>query len=98
MIFWGTLIILTAGLLWYMVALPGKSYSGLLPPLSEEQSALRDNLRRHVFAVGGRERYLYYHTAADTPDRVDFGRLARVVYGLHEVLLDLAGARGAGQR
>ena len=36
-------------------------------------------------------RYPYYHTAADTPDKVDFDRLARVVSGLHEMLRDLAG-------
>ena len=65
MIFWGTLLILTAGLLWYMVALPGKSYSGPLPPLSDEQAALRDNLRRHVFAAGGRERNLWQPAALE---------------------------------
>jgi hypothetical protein len=69
MIFWGTLIILTAALLWYMVALPGKSYSGLLPPLSEQQTALRDNLRRHVFAVGGRERNLWQSAALEAAAR-----------------------------
>jgi hypothetical protein len=36
-------------------------------------------------------RYPQYHTAADTPDKVDFGRLARVVSGLRATLLDLAG-------
>ncbi|MBI4191388.1 MAG: M20/M25/M40 family metallo-hydrolase [Betaproteobacteria bacterium] len=42
-----------------MIAVPGKSYSGPLPPLSDEQTVLRDNLRRHVFAVGSRERNLW---------------------------------------
>jgi hypothetical protein len=36
-------------------------------------------------------RYPAYHTAADTPDRVDFDRLARVVAGLARVVVDLAG-------
>jgi Zn-dependent M28 family amino/carboxypeptidase len=58
-IFWVTLLVLIAWLLWYMVAVPGKSYSGPLPPLSDEQAALRDNLRVHVSAVGGRERNLW---------------------------------------
>lgn len=35
-------------------------------------------------------RYPHYHTAADTPDKVDFARMARVVAGLHKVILDIA--------
>ena len=34
-------------------------------------------------------RYRYYHTIEDTPDKVDFDKLARVVAGLVEVILDL---------
>jgi Zn-dependent M28 family amino/carboxypeptidase len=36
-------------------------------------------------------RYPYYHTAHDTPDKVDYERLARVVTGLHGMLVELAG-------
>ena len=35
-------------------------------------------------------RYAWYHTAHDTPDKVDFGRLARVVSGLVPVVDRLA--------
>jgi len=35
-------------------------------------------------------RYPYYHTAADTPDKVDFARMARVVSGLQRVLAEMA--------
>lgn len=69
MIFWGTLLVLIAWLSWYMVAVPGKSYSGPLPPLSEEQAALRDRLRAHVFAVGGRERNLWQLHALEAAAR-----------------------------
>ena len=34
-------------------------------------------------------RYPHYHTAADTPDKVDYERLARVVTGLRGMLLEL---------
>ncbi|MFN8613280.1 MAG: M28 family peptidase [Vulcanimicrobiota bacterium] len=34
-------------------------------------------------------RYPYYHRPGDLPDKLDFGRLARVVEGLEGVLLDL---------
>jgi Zn-dependent M28 family amino/carboxypeptidase len=36
-------------------------------------------------------RYAHYHTGDDTPDKVDYERLARVVAGLAEVIADLAG-------
>jgi hypothetical protein len=36
-------------------------------------------------------RYEHYHTPLDTPDRVCFGPLARVVAGLEKVIVDLAG-------
>jgi hypothetical protein len=33
----------------------------------------------------------FYHTREDTPDKVDYGRMARVVHGLDAVVSDLAG-------
>ena len=33
----------------------------------------------------------FYHTREDTPDKVDYGRMARVVDGLEAVVSDLAG-------
>jgi Zn-dependent M28 family amino/carboxypeptidase len=39
-------------------------------------------------------RYPYYHTREDTPDKVDFERLARVVAGLTRVVAHLAGDAG----
>lgn len=38
-------------------------------------------------------RYPHYHLATDTPDRVDYGRLARVVDGLGAVVERLSGAK-----
>ena len=34
----------------------------------------------------------FYHTAQDTPDKIDYGRMARVVDGLGAVVADLAGS------
>jgi hypothetical protein len=39
-------------------------------------------------------RYRYYHTPEDTPDKIDFDRLARVVAGLTRVVRELAGGDG----
>lgn len=38
-------------------------------------------------------RYFHYHTAQDTPDKVDYERVARVVTGLRGMLRELAQAR-----
>ena len=35
-------------------------------------------------------RYPHYHTPYDTPDKIDYDRLARVVAGLARVVVDLA--------
>jgi Zn-dependent M28 family amino/carboxypeptidase len=35
-------------------------------------------------------RYRAYHTARDTPDKLDYERMAMVVVGLAEVVRDLA--------
>ncbi|MBW4509820.1 MAG: M28 family peptidase [Scytonematopsis contorta HA4267-MV1] len=34
-------------------------------------------------------RYPYYHTLDDTPEKIDYGKLARVVYGLERVIEEL---------
>jgi hypothetical protein len=36
-------------------------------------------------------RYPYYHTSDDTPDKVNYDRLARVVVGLEGAIADLSG-------
>jgi hypothetical protein len=35
-------------------------------------------------------RYPHYHRATDTPDKLDYDRMARVVSGLQKVINDLA--------
>jgi len=40
-------------------------------------------------------RYAHYHTLQDTPDKLDYDRLARVVQGLEGVLRDLAAPAGS---
>ena len=38
-------------------------------------------------------RYEHYHTPEDTPDKIDYNRLARVTLGLSEVIAELANAK-----
>jgi len=55
MVFWLTLAVAIAWLLWYMVKVPGASYSGALKPLTGEEQVIAGNLRRHVAAIASRE-------------------------------------------
>jgi Zn-dependent M28 family amino/carboxypeptidase len=44
---------IVSGCWWTMIRMPGKSFRGPLPPLTAEQTALRDELRRHVEKLAG---------------------------------------------
>jgi Zn-dependent M28 family amino/carboxypeptidase len=59
MLFWLTLVAAVAALLWYMVVVPGKSYSGPLKDLTADEKLLVDHLRRHVGAVASREHNVF---------------------------------------
>ena len=65
MVFWLTLAAATAWLLWYMVKVPGVSYSGALKPLSAEEKVVAANLRRHVAAIASREHNLWHRPALE---------------------------------
>jgi hypothetical protein len=53
-----------AGLLYYMIAMPGESYRGPLAPLGGEERALALRLRLHVAALAATERNADLETAA----------------------------------
>jgi Zn-dependent M28 family amino/carboxypeptidase len=59
MLFWLALAAAGAWLLWYMVSVPGRSWTGTFEPLTAEEAAIADNLRRHVAAVASREHNLF---------------------------------------
>ena len=51
-----------AALLWYMVKMPGASWSGALPPLTDDERSLRDRLRTHVHAIASKEHNVWAAT------------------------------------
>lgn len=63
--------------------IPGVDYSDHAAYLDEGYPAL-------MVTDTAPYRYPHYHTRQDTPDKVDFDRLARVVQGLEGVVRDLA--------
>ncbi|MFC1575089.1 M28 family peptidase [Gemmatimonadota bacterium] len=62
--------------------------------LSDHASFWRSGFRAVLVSTTGPFRNPFYHTPEDTPSGVDFRRTARVVSGLREVLIDLAGPLG----
>ena len=73
MVFWLALALATAWLLWYMVAVPGASYRGVLKPLTPDENLLAGNLRAHVVAIASREHNFFkpaeLEAAAQTIER-----------------------------
>jgi len=63
MLFWLAVAVGIAWLLWFMVNVPGSSYTGMLHPLGTEEKLLADRLSRHVGAIASRE-HNYLHPAA----------------------------------
>src|SRR4051812_14007379 len=56
----------------YMTVMPGASYRGALPPLTQAQKAVAERLRRHVYELAKTER----NTDLDTPARYIAGAFA----------------------
>ena len=63
--FIGIVVVLGFGCWALMIRMPGKSYQGILPPLTGAEETLRDQLRRHVRKLAGEigERNLIQYTA-----------------------------------
>jgi len=73
----------------------GVAAPGYLPGIfwSDHWPFWREGYRAVMVTDTAPFRYPYYHTSADTPDKVDYERTARVVVGLAAVLEDLVGSR-----
>ena len=46
-------LVILAGI-WFVTGMPGRSWTGPLPPLTDREQLIQDNLRRHVAALAGR--------------------------------------------
>lgn len=60
----GLLLLVTAAIaaaVWYSLALPGKSFSGPLPPPTPAEEALAERLRRHVVAIASTPHNVAYY-------------------------------------
>lgn len=64
MIFWLVGLGALVALFYFMIAMPGGSHAGALPPLTAEGKALAERLRSHVVELSKGERNLDLETAA----------------------------------
>jgi hypothetical protein len=71
-----------AGLLWIVTAMPGRSWSGALPPPAPEVHALRERLRAHVEAIASRERNMWNLAELDAAARYIEDRLRGAGYAV----------------
>jgi len=55
--------------LWFMVAVPGRSWSGKPPPPTDEDRRLRERLREHVHAIASREHNVWFPQELDRAAR-----------------------------
>ena len=46
-------LVILAGI-WFVTAMPGSSWTGLLPPLTDREQVIHDHLKHHVAALAGR--------------------------------------------
>jgi hypothetical protein len=78
-----------AGLLLFMIRMPGASYAGTLPPLSGEDRALSLRLRLHVAALAANER----NHDLETPARYIEAAFSRMGYKPDAQFFESAGRR-----
>jgi hypothetical protein len=95
--------------LWFMLAVPGRSWSGELPPLTDEDRRLRDRLRAHVHAVASREHNVWWPEELDRAARYIRDALAEMGYetrdeafrsggvAVRNLVAEAAGAARAGE-
>jgi Peptidase family M28 len=78
------------GALHYTTGVPGKSHSGPLPPLTEEERALAVALKRHLEAIASREHNIQHYDELEKAARYIEATLAAYGYsvGRQEFVVD----------
>jgi Zn-dependent M28 family amino/carboxypeptidase len=78
----------------------GATPSSLVPgaELSDHSSFWREGFRAMVITDTAPFRNPHYHRTTDTPETLDFERMARVVIGTREIVRDLAGDSSTAAR
>jgi Zn-dependent M28 family amino/carboxypeptidase len=93
MLLWLTFAAAVAWLLWYMVAVPGSSYSGPLNPLTAAEQFSEANLRRHVHEVASREHNFMHPAELEAAARYIETALSDLGYAVAAQRFESAGAQ-----
>lgn len=85
MIFWGAGLLLVvaalaAAIVWYVLGLPGRSYSGPLPAPTRDEQSLAERLKRHVVAIASRPHNVAHYAELERSARYIEGELAALGY------------------
>lgn len=76
------------GALHYMTGMPGKSYSGPLPPLTADERALAPLLKRHIEAIASREHNVAHHDELEKSARYIEAALETYGYAVNRQSFD----------
>jgi hypothetical protein len=71
------------GALRYMMSVPGESYSGELPPLTDQELALAALLKTHIAAIAAREHNIAHHDELEKVGRYLETTLESYGYNVH---------------
>src|SRR5882724_12160860 len=70
------------GALHYTTGVPGRSHSGPLPPLTDEERALAGVLKRHIETIAAREHNIHRHEELEMAARYIEAALASYGYSI----------------
>ncbi len=65
---------------WYSLSLPGKSFTGPAPPVTEAEADLAQRLRRHVVAIASQPHNVAHHAALERSAAYIEAQLALIGY------------------
>src|ERR1700730_8245046 len=72
------------GALFYMTGVPGESYRGPLPPLTDEETALAASLKRHIATIAAREHNVAHYDELEEVARYIEATLKSFGYAIGE--------------
>lgn len=95
---WGASILLfliaaTAAAAWYMLALPGKSYTGRLVPATLDERSLAQRLKRHVVAIASKPHNVVHYAELERAAAYIEAELTRLGYAPQNQIFDTEGKR-----
>jgi hypothetical protein len=80
--------VVTGGAIYYVVGVPGRSYRGPLPPLTDDEHALVPRLEAHLVAIASREHNVAHYDALEKSARYIEATLESYGYAVNRQTFD----------